>query len=83
MNTPAKARDLLDLRTGRHAAGYLVHSGCGGRVAWSLLTDGAACRGCGERWAYDFLLDRDNAKGSPELYKWQPPVEVCHEFIPR
>ncbi len=83
MDRPAKAKDILDLRTGRHASGHLVHTGCGGVLKWSLFTDGASCVMCGLRWEYGYLLDRDNPKGKPELYKWEPPVEVRDATVPR
>lgn len=83
MVRPATAHDLLELRRARPSKGHLVHTECGGAVVWSLMVDGAYCRGCGKaRWDYAYLLDRDNPKGKPELYKWVPPVEI-HDDSPR
>ncbi len=75
---PATARDLLDLRTGKHAKGVLIHTDCGGRIAWSLMVDGAHCLSCTARWGYAWLLDVDHDKSG--LYQWKPPVEVHDEF---
>lgn len=79
---PASVKDILDMRTGAKTKGYLVHTGCGSRIAWSLMIDGAYCQGCCTRWTYGWLIDRDHAVGRPGLYQWEPPVEV-HDVFPR
>jgi len=66
-------KEILELRTGRLAHGYLIHSDCGHRLAWSLLTDQACCPGCGTRWAYADLLEA--ARGGYG-YHWQVPAEI-------